>query len=251
VCTSLQLKGFSIQPDKRERVTAVELFRGGSSIGVLEPRDFSPAARLAYSPSAYESSNSGFNGSFDISSWPLGQNVVEVKAYSPDGAVTSSGTITVTRAATGCSDPLADPAPSGEPAAMDAPDIARPTATPIPTFKKPLIRKASISKAGVLTLLVTDANDRGRSCSVSLAVSSKPTSSFRVVKALTTKYSTYSATLSGSRIKSGPLKRAYLRISKSCAYGSGATTAQLTFQQSGKGKIGTLSKLANHLRGLP
>jgi hypothetical protein len=251
VCSSIQVKGFSLLSDKLERVTAIEVLRGATVVGTLEPRDFSPSARVAYAPSTYESSNSGFNGSFDISSWPLGENIVEIRAYSPDGTITSSGPISVTKAATGCADPITDAPPSGSALAMDAPDTSRPTPTPIPKFKKPTIRKASISKSGVLELSFTSANDQAGSCAVELAVSTRSGASFKKVKSLTTTSTAYSAKLNNSGIKGGPLKKVFIKLSKTCPYGSGATTRQLTFKQSSKGKLHSLARLISHLKRLP
>lgn len=251
VCSSIQVKGFSLLTDKLERVTAIEVLRGATVVGTLEPRDFSPSARVAYAPSTYESSNSGFNGSFDISSWPLGENIVEIRAYSPDGTITSSGPISVTKAATGCADPITDAPPSGSALAMDAPDTSRPTPTPIPKFKKPTIRKASISKSGVLELSFSSANDQAGSCAVSLAVSTRSGAAFKRVKSLTSTSTTYTTKLNSSGIKNGPLKRVYIKLTKTCPYGSGATTGQLTFKQSAKGKITSLARLIAHLKRLP
>ncbi len=253
VCSSIQLKGFSLLTDKLERVTAVELIRGGSSVGILEPREFSVMARASYDPSQYDSSNSGFNASFDISSWPLGENVVEVKAYSPDGGVTSSGPISVTRIASGCSAPLSDPAPSGTALSINVPDTSQPspTPTPVPEFRSPIMSKAAISKAGVLELGIESVNDQLGLCSAELSVSSKPTGAFKRVKLLRTTTTTYTGRLSNSSIKRGSLKKVYLRVSKRCPYGSGSTTSQLSFKQIPRGKISSLSQLISRLKGLP
>ena len=251
VCSTIQVKGFSLLTDKLERVTGIELLYGGTTVGVLEPRSFSPAARSAYNPSAYESSNSGFNGSFDTSAWPAGSNVVEVRAYSPDGVITSSGSITVTKVAAGCADPIADSVPAGAPAAMDAPDTSRPTPTPTPTFVLPVIKKAVISKTGVFDLSIRTANDQTGSCALSLAVGAKSNSSFKTVKRLSATSTTYTGRLTKTKIGKGSLKRAYLKVTKSCSYGSGSAKAQIRFAQTPKGKITSLSRLVAHLKKLP
>ncbi len=251
VCSSIQVKGFTLLTDKVERVTAVELLRGGVSVGILEPREFSLAARDAFAPSQYESSNSGFNGAFDVSSWPLGENVVEVKAYSPDGMVTSSGPIRVSRVVSGCPDPLFDPQPAGAALAMDAPEVTQPRPTATPRFQPPMIKRASISSAGAFDLVVSSVNDRSGACSSELAVSAKPTGVFKRVKSLVAEGTTYSGKLRNSGIGRGSLKRAYLRVSKSCPYGSGAATAQLRFKQSASGRIRSLSQLISRLKRLP
>jgi hypothetical protein len=134
---------------------------------------------------------------------------------------------------------------------MDAPDTSRPTPTPIPKFKKPTIRKASISKSGVLELSFSSANDQAGSCAVSLAVSTRSGAAFKRVKSLTSTSTTYTTKLNSSGIKNGPLKRVYIKLTKTCPYGSGATTGQLTFKQSAKGKITSLARLIAHLKRLP
>ncbi len=249
ICSSIQVKGFTLLTDKLERVTAVELVRQGSSVGILEPREFSVTARASYNPSQYESSNSGFNGSFDVSSWPVGENIVEIKAYSPDGGVTSSGPIRVTRVVAGCSDPIYDPPPSGTALVMDAPEVTQPT--PTPQFRVPIVKRATISKSGILDLVVSSVNDGAGVCSSELAVSSKPTGGFKRVKSLTVVGTTYSGRLRNSGIGRGSLKRAYLKVSKSCPYGSGGATAQLKFKQTASGKIRSISQLISRLKKLP
>jgi hypothetical protein len=251
VCSTIQVKGFSLLTDKLERVTGVELARNGGVVGVLEPRAFSVHARNAYDPTVFESSNSGFNGSFDISSWPLGTNVVEVKAYSPDGVVASSGLITVEKSAVGCAEPITDPLSSGVPSGIDVPDASEPTPVPTPAFSSPIIKKATISKSGVFDLLIERANDSGRTCTLSLAISAKPNSSFKLVKSLANSSPTYTGRLKRSQIRRGVLKKAYLRVTKVCSYGSGSGQAQIRFQQSSGGKIKSLSNLLAHLKKLP
>lgn len=113
ICSSMQVKGYSLISQRYEDVAAVQVFVDDVYYSTIIPSLYSPKAVAEY-PTA-DSSNTGFNSQVDIRGVANGSHVIKLKAYAPDGGTTTTS-LSVTKPS-GCSDPavVTDAAPSGTP----------------------------------------------------------------------------------------------------------------------------------------
>lgn len=111
---ALQVKGYALQSDRNEQVAAVEVLVNDQLIDTFQPREFAPKAVQHY-PNV-DSSNTGFNNSYDVSAFGAGVHTVLVKAYGNDGQVSSSS-YQVNFGSSNCAAVVAD----GEPGTISYP----------------------------------------------------------------------------------------------------------------------------------
>ena len=113
ICSSMQIKGYSLLNQRYEDVVAVQVFVDDVYSATTFPNLYSPKAVIDY-PTA-DSSNTGFNLQVAVNGVANGARVIKLKAYSNDGGVTTTA-ININKA-NGCSDPalITDAAPSGVP----------------------------------------------------------------------------------------------------------------------------------------
>jgi hypothetical protein len=101
VCSTIQLKGFSLLSTRFEDVSAVQVFLDGSYLTSLDHSDYSPKAVTEY-PNA-DASNTGFDRKLSVANWSVGNHNVVIKSYASDGGI-SSQSFTITKQ-NGCNDP--------------------------------------------------------------------------------------------------------------------------------------------------
>jgi hypothetical protein len=172
VCNTLQVKGYALQADRLEKVSAVKVSVNGDLLGTIYPSDYSSAAALAY-PNQL-SSNSGFNQSYNISAYSNGPLSVTIVAVSSDGEETTSS-IAVTKQASDCPSTISDASPSGVAIAESALDTA--------AMEKPAL---SIKiKGKVVTFKVANAGTNADECIVTIAGRNKKGGSVVASKAVT------------------------------------------------------------------
>ena len=242
VCSTLQVKGYAVQPDRFEDVSAVEVSVDGVLFQTIYPSLYSAAALLAY-PGA-DSSNTGFNGLFDASAITTGARVVTVKAISSDGTSTTQ-TFNITKQATGCSDPIVDSDPAGSPAPIE--NLERPETT------KPKIKKLSHNASdGKVTLTVTQAGDTN--CSISVyggETADTATTLIKTVSITEAMEKAKSVTLEAAKVQIDPkkVKKVVLRVTKDCNGFQQAEASKGLKIKTSRG-LTTLTKVLNKLKKL-
>jgi len=114
ICSDLQLKGYALQSATGVNVPvqAVQVLVDGRFFALVDPTEFSPAAKAAF-PNA-DSSNTGFNRLVDASSLSTGSHTVRIEAYGLHAASTVK-TLTITKQGGTCADPSGDSEPAGAP----------------------------------------------------------------------------------------------------------------------------------------
>lgn len=114
VCNDLQLKGYAVQPDNGANVPVqiVQVLVDGRFLATIDPVEFSPAAKAAYSSS--DASNTGFNRLLDVSGLTTGAHTVSVTAYGVHGATTVRS-FAITKQTSSCPTPAIDADPAGAP----------------------------------------------------------------------------------------------------------------------------------------
>lgn len=230
VCDSLQLKGYALQSDRFEDVAAVEVLVDGAYFATLHPGAFSPAARSAY-PDA-DSSNSGFNQSFDFRN-QTGAHTVTLRAYSSRGPSTVI-TRNIVKQNSGCASEIADPDPAGVPVPIDA-------GVPTPTLESATLASAKHAAAnGKFSVKITKIGDAG--CTVALLGGASKTDVStalvtQTVKAADVKKKAITLTLKKLSVGMKGPKQVYLSVAKTCsgvsASNSTAKAAKLKRGQSG------------------
>ena len=249
VCDSLQLKGYSLLSDRVEKVSAIEVKINGTSELVFRPNDYNPNAVATYTPTIFDSSNAAYNFTIDSSGLPAGGNTIEIISYGSDGQSTSSGTIAVTKSGSGCTSFITDPAPTGAPVELSAPNsISTPSATPTPTptpaasqLTTPSITKISVDKKSLLTMSVSNAGESGRSCTLTISAGASAKKLSTLSKSFTSTKTT--ATLSAAKfaINGKKLKSLVFKLTKSCSglTGSVTSSAKSLSTKKLKGKVAT------------
>lgn len=146
VCDSMQVKGYSLEPDRFEDVALIEVLADGTLISSFEPSLYNPNARSSYPTKDYD--NAGFNRAIDVSGLSTGSHTIIVRAISTDGDV-SEVSVSVSKSATGCTSFISDPDPSGSPV---NPEVD--TGDELGAMTKPSL-SAKVKK-GTLTVKVTN-----------------------------------------------------------------------------------------------
>lgn len=239
VCTNLQVKGYAVQSDRFEDVSVVEVYVDGALQGSIHPTLYSNNAKAAF-PSA-DSSNAGFDKSFDISGIANGARTVLVRAISSDGTMTDQS-FAVTKQATDCPALITDPAPAGTPVIV--PNIELPETT------NPKISKSSHAANGKVTLGIKDVGDT--SCALHLYAGSSADAILHLVN--TTRVTTgiaskKSVTLEASGIKINPkkIKTVHFQALKQCTgYKNAYSTAKKMKVATKKGAA-TIDKVVSPL----
>lgn len=172
VCNSLQVKGYALQSDRLETVSAVKVSVNGDLLGTIHPSAYSGAAALAY-PSQL-SSNSGFNESYDISGYSNGALTVTIVAVSSDGQETTSS-IAITKQATDCPSTISDSSPAGSAIAESALDTDG--------MEKPAL--SIKTKGKVVTFKVVHAGTNADECIITIAGRNKKSGSVIASKSVT------------------------------------------------------------------
>jgi len=109
VCSTLQIKGYSLIPDRYEDVSAVQIFIDGVHFRTIYPQLYHPTAASQFSLA--DSSNAGFDENHDVSSLSTGTHTIDVKSYSSDGGITAESRRINKQV--GCSDSaILDPLPN-------------------------------------------------------------------------------------------------------------------------------------------
>lgn len=241
VCDAMQLKGYALQADRFEDVASVELKVNGALVDVLFPALYSPNAKRDY-PAA-DSSNTGFNRSYDTSGWPLGANTVEVTAYSTDGGSTTQ-TITVTKQAAGCPDPIIDPDPAGVPAAVNV-DAGNSE----PSLPPPAINKVKHDDKGLLTFTVL--RPGGEGCDLEVYAGDKRDGEFllgRIFQMTAAEGKSGKMQLQSKkiRIQKKRFRKPFLQVIRNCAGERSSTSDPKVIKvKTTRGKIKTAQHLAN------
>ena len=244
VCGALQVKGYALQADRFEEVASVEVLVDDSLFAVIDPSLYSPTAASAYP--AVESSNSGFNVSYDTSSIAAGARTVTIRAYSTDGTETEQE-VTITQAAAGCTPLLADPDPSGVPIA------AGDTLNQSPDVSRPKIKRLRLNRKGLLTFDVAKSMQAGvGSCSLNFSVSDSPTGAETPAKSVKVTSANNSFKLKGLKINKANLSQFYLNVEKSCkGFNSKSLASRKKVKIKGKkGKISNVAGVASKFRRL-
>lgn len=219
VCSTLQVKGYAVQPDRLEDVSSIEVIVDGNLFQTIYPSLYSAAAVTAY-PSA-DSSNSGFNGLYDFTAYSNAAHTVVVKAISSDGTSTSQ-TFNVTKQASGCSDPITDPDPAGSPQVI--PGVEKPATS------TPRIRKLTQDAKGNISLMVAQVGDTD--CSLSVYVGETSDAVSTLIKTFDVSSSQKKkkvANYSAAKITINPkkLKKVYFKMQKDCPdYKTGYSSAK-------------------------
>lgn len=241
-CNTIQVKGYAIQPDRYEDISGVEVQIDGQVQGMITPSLYSPRAVQDYP--ALDSSSSGFNTSYDVSTLSPGAHTISLRAISSDGASTSQD-ISFQKVSSGCSPEVSDADPAGRVVGINV-EQAAPT---------PTIDKIKIDKKNLLSVQVGTVGDAG--CVLTLYAGQKK-------EAVTTQVGQYtitSAEASSTKLKlkvknvtinGKKLKSFSLKAAKSC---TGYTASQssvktLKIKATSTGKIKTFAKLLPKLRGL-
>lgn len=157
-CDSIQLKGYALQTDRFEEVALVEVLVDGAEFASIHPGLYSPNAVAAYPDE--DSSNTGFNATYDFSAFSIGAHTITVKAYSTDGSVTTTN-VSVTKGTTGCADIISDSDPSGSPLEVDL-------NIPLPEMSGPTLGNFKQTKKGVVNGSVTGIGSEN--CTIKLEV---------------------------------------------------------------------------------
>lgn len=208
VCNSLQLKGYALQPDRNEDVALVEVLDGTTQIASFEPNAFSLAARTAYPQ--LDSSNSGFDRFIDVSSFQTGSHTLTFRAISTDGNSTDV-TVNVTKQASRCPDPIVDPDPSGTPVAVDVSAGAPQDGT------APVIQSIKLNKKGALTIVIGNANEGNKQCTVGLYLGLKNKSVTSLVKTYTLSQAKLTLSTSrGASVSQSKIPTLFVKLTKSC-----------------------------------
>jgi hypothetical protein len=156
VCNDLQVKGFTLQPDRLEPVKSVRVRVNGDLVGTIRPSKYNATAHTNY-PNML-SGNAGFDDTFNISAYSNGALTVEITAVSSYGEETTSS-LSVTKQSTGCPSVVEDAAPAGSPVTEPALDTNG--------MEKPAL---SISTKGkVVTFKVVHAGTNADECSITIS----------------------------------------------------------------------------------
>ena len=245
VCSSMQVKGYSLLTQRFEDVSAVQVFVDGTYFASVDLGVFSPKAKQDY-PAA-DSSNAGFDSLFDITSLSAGSHSLSIKAYSSDGGITTYGPISITRNP-GCTDgaPISDPAPAGVPVAITPITFGTPTPAP-PPADSPVITLSHKANGG-MSAKITKIGDAGQTCKITLQGSATSDGTYSVLKtyavpakALKAKKLAMSAT--GVQVAKKSVPSVYVRAERVCN-GTSVTGAavQLKFKTA-KGAKNTAAAL--------
>ena len=168
-CDSLQVKGYSLQTDRLEDVSSVEVLIDGVWLTNIYPDIYSANAKTAYPTS--DSSNSGFNQLIDISSVAPGSHTATIIAHSTKGLSTTL-TRSFINGSSGCTTPITDPGPSGAPVVVNVSTTPtpKPTATPAPNQLK--VSSARHSRTGIVTVSLSSVPSSYKNCKATLYVKS-------------------------------------------------------------------------------
>lgn len=208
VCDSLQVKGYALMGDRFEDVATVEVLFDGVLLSSIQPSVYSPNAKAAYPD--LDSSNSGFNSTFDISGYSAGSHTVSVKAYSTDGELASIDR-SISKGSSGCPSSVTDPDPQGTPVTI--PGNFETTFD----ITKPVVSKAKISRNGTFSLTAKNLIEDAYSCRVRIEFGSN-TKKFN----LNTGYVDVSSSPRTFLAKKAGIPRAkkgkiYTRVTKACS----------------------------------
>ena len=180
----------------------------GTLLTTIHPEEYSLQAVAAYPDD--DSSNTGFDESHDISGFANGAHTVTVTAYSTDGASTTD-TISVTKASSGCASSITDASPAGTPLAVELDSD--------PTQTAATITKAKHTKKGLVSINLGNIGTEGCTLIVysgdSESTVSTRAGTFTVTSADVTKGSIQ---LQAKKIKINKknLSNVYFSVEKSC-----------------------------------